>query len=285
MSAIGSTTSSLRAQRLRALAPRVLLWFVLLVLCAAGLRAAIAPAPPPPAQHVSSGTTIDEGAEAFATAFARAYLTWDTGHPDARERALQPFLAGTLDEDGGLTPPEHDSQSVAWASVVASRRDDDRTLVTVAAQTSGDDEPVYLDVPIGRDDRGFLYVWGYPALVGPPATAPHPSLVTEDEVEDEGLATVVERALRNYLAGVRANLAADLAPGAVVSLPPHPLRLESLDELTWVRPQRRVAAAVEVADGDGGTWTLRYELEVRRRDRWYVHSLQTDPTFQPGGPQ
>ena len=113
-----------------------------------------------------------------------------------------------------------------WTAAAGARRSGNRQTVTVAAQTSAG--PVYLAVPVARDERGFLYVAAYPALVGPPATNTAADAPTEEDVEDPRLRDVVERAITNYLAGEKRNLLADLAPEAVVSLPAEPLDARSI---------------------------------------------------------
>jgi hypothetical protein len=133
---------------------------------------------------------------------------------------------------------------------------------------------------VGRDRRGFLYVSDYPALVGPPAIDSNPAPRSEDEVDDDALVDVVDRALRNYLAGNANNLTADLTPDALVSLPTEPMKVNETDQPTWVVPGRRVAVQITARDARENGWTLRYELEVEKRERWYVRSVQVDPTFR-----
>src|SRR5688572_26349103 len=71
-------------------APRALAGLVACVVMVAGVRTIIAgapePSPPPPAPAGS-----DLGAESFAEAFVRAYLTWDADQPERREQALATF--------------------------------------------------------------------------------------------------------------------------------------------------------------------------------------------------
>ena len=104
-------------------------------------------------------------------------------------------------------------------------------------------------------------------------TFPRP---TEQDVDDPELRAVSERAVRNYLAGQRRNLAADLADGAIVALPSKRLTVESVESITWAAG-RRVAVQVRASDAGSATWTLRYELAVVRRERWYVRSLHVNP--------
>ncbi len=148
--------------------------------------------------------------------------------------------------------------------------------MTVAAGTS--QGLVYLAVAVRRDERGLLSVSAAPALVGPPPVDRSADAPDEEEVEDPNVRAVADRAVRNYLAGQRENLLADLAPDATVSLPPQRLSVRSTEAVTWALPGRRVAVEVQAEDELRNRWTLRYELEVQRRDRWYVRSLHVDPT-------
>jgi hypothetical protein len=277
---IGLSTAPLRSVRAYAAVPRLLLYGLVGILCIAGLRAAVAgpaesAAPPPPPVELP-----DTSVAAFAEGFARTYLTWDEEHSESREEALSTYLADQLEDDGGLSPGDGSVQDVSWTAVVAAEPGDERTLVTVAAQTTS--RLAYLSVPVARDDRGFLTVADYPAFVGPPATSSDYDPPPEDEVDERQLAKVVERAVGNYLGRSVDNLRADLTPGAVVSLPPESMQLTDTDSITWVEEPSRVAIQVEAEDDAGDSWTLRYELEVTKSDRWYVRSLQVDPTFQGG---
>ena len=75
----------------------------------------------------------------------------------------------------------------------------------------------------------------------------------------------------------RDNLRADLDRGAVVSLASAAMTVRSTDSVTWAAP-RRVAVTIAAEDVEGAEWTLRYELSVVRRDRWYVRAISIDPT-------
>jgi hypothetical protein len=279
---VNARSASLRIARLRALAPRALFYVAMLVLVIAGLRAAIeGPAKPAILPLRPMATAGDLGERSFAEAFARAYLTWDDADPELHAHALAPYLSSDLDADGGLSPAPGSSQGVIWTTVLGAHSSGQRDIVTIAAQTTR--RLVYLSVPITRDARSFLAVSGYPAFVGPPATTNRPTSRPEDEVEDPQLKAVVERAVTNYLARANRNLLADLTPGAVVSLPPQALDVKSVDTVTWVKAPGRVAAEVAAVDDNKDTWTLRYELDVLKRDRWYVRSVEIDPTFKGGG--
>lgn len=256
-------------------APRMLIGALVLVLMAAGLRATVA-GQPTPVSPTAPSAVMDTGALAFAEAFARAYLTWDPDRPELQQDAVSRFIVDQLDSGAGVD--QRDVQSVLWASAAGVEQQGAREVVTVDAET---DRGAYqLVVPVQRDHEGFLAVVGYPALVGDVATSLERELPDAPEVEDAQLRAVVGRAVRNYLAGERRNLLADLDPSAVVSLPDRPLVVRSLEEVAWSQPRRRVSARASVADGST-VLTLTYELAVVRRERWYVRAIAADPSNPP----
>lgn len=268
------------SMRARARAPRIALYALVGVLSFAGLRATLAPAEQTVARVPVVRAETDQAALSFAEAFVRVYLTWEAGKEAERELQLEPFLPDELDADGGLEPTGVSSQEVVWTAVTGSERVAGRTNVVVVARTS--DSTLQLSVPVARSKDGFLSIAAYPAIVGPPIVDEEASVPEESAVEDAALEAVVTRAVENYLALSRTNLMADLDPEAIVTLPNDPLDVLSVGAVTWVEPRRRVAATVEAEDGDGNYWTLRYELSVRKSDRWYVRSLQVNPTFEGG---
>jgi hypothetical protein len=280
MTDIAPVTRSLWTVRLRARVPQIIVGLCALILMAAGVRATFAPRTQSAAPRPVARTVNDEGAEAFAEGFARAYLSWDTDNLEDRAQRLKPYV-GALDADGGLQPARGTSQQVMWTAVVGESRAPEARLITLAVQTTR--QLVHLSVPVSRDRRGYLSIRAYPAVVGPPAIDPEATAPRERDVDDDALVDVVERAVRNYLAASRTNLLADLTPDALVSLPSEPLTVTHTDRVSWVTAAHRVAVEVDARDRSGSTWTLRYELEVRKRDRWYVQSVQVDPTFRSAG--
>ena len=274
-----STTVSLRRLRWRARAPRIALYSAVAILCLAGLRAALS-GPVAISQPVRHQGVFDHGGAAFAEAFARAYLAADPREPEVRERRLAAYLADELEPDGGRASGRAGPRAVEWTAVVSQERRAGRLIVTVAAAME-DGRLVHLAVPVARDRRGFLAVPAYPALVGAPASNPRIASRHEREVEDLQLRAVAERAITNYLAGERRDLLADLAADAVVSLPPEPLRVRASDAVEWAG-RGIVAVQIEAEDREGAVWTLRYELGVVRRERWYVRSLAVDPRARGG---
>ena len=99
------------------------------------------------------------------------------------------------------------------------------------------------------------------------------------EVSDPALRTVVERALRNYLAGSAAELAADLTSTARVSLPAQALSLESVQRLSLSPEGGQALSAIVLAqDARGARYTLAYALDVDRvAGRWEIAAIQMDP--------
>jgi Conjugative transposon protein TcpC len=260
-----------------------LLRYLLCALSVAGLAASVRFAVAPPRSAAPASTAArpaprDPAAEGFAALFARRYLTWDAAEPQVSERSLQPFLSSQMEPDAGLQLPTSGQQTVEWVEVVQERAPQPGEHVyTLAAQTNPAGL-VYLTVSVVRSADGTLALAGYPAFVGAPAAGPARQARRLSEVTDPALATVVQRALRNYLAGSAGELAADLTSAARVSLPGLALALESVQRLDWTPGGSSVLAVVQAEEGRGVQYTLAYELDVaREQGRWEVSAVQTDP--------
>lgn len=282
------TTVSLRSVRFRARLPRAALFACIAILSIAGLKAIARGAPAATAPSGAAAPGVDAAAVSFAEGFVRTYLSFSEQDAQLRDEELARYLPAALSGDGGLEPVSGVDQQVAWTAVSGVAHGSvtvvAQTLTTYPAATRAGEgrsqrATIYLDVAVGRDRKGFLYVKDYPAVVGAPPTTRAPRPPALRPVEDAGLTTVARRALTNYLGGARENLLADLTPGAVVSLPAQRMRMADVGDVVWARPGRRVAVQVE-AESPAGRWTLRYELDVWRSDRWYVRSIQVDPTFK-----
>jgi hypothetical protein len=266
--------------------PRYVIYALALAgVCASARFALDPPRVALPASLLRRPTPEDLAAEGFATLFARAYLTWEAQHPEARERALAPFVGSGMEANAGFQPPVGSGeppidQQVQWTQVVQQRQPWPAEIVyTIAAQTNTVGL-LYLTVSVLHKPGGGLALAGYPAFVGPPASGP---AQTEPagrlrEVSEPALSAVVERALRNYLAGSPSELAADLAPGARVSLPGIELALQSLQSLQWAPGAGAVIALVQAQDQGGAQYTLAYELDVLRvQGRWEIAAIQMNP--------
>ncbi|HEY5044336.1 MAG TPA: conjugal transfer protein [Solirubrobacteraceae bacterium] len=265
--------------------PRYLLSALAVAGLAASARFAIDPPRPAPAKVLAPGPAPpDLAAEGFALLFARSYLTWNAAEPQAHERDLAAFAGPGIDPDAGLQPPSSGEQRVEWAEVVQEREpvpaDPNQHVYTVAAQT--DDAGLqYLTVSVVRTAGGSLALAGYPAFVGAPAGGPAQASSSQGhlrEVDEPALATVVARALRNYLSASGSELAADLTSGARVSLPTASLSLEAVQRLDWAPGAGAVIAVVAAEDARGARYTLAYELDVARvQGRWEVSAIQMNP--------
>jgi Conjugative transposon protein TcpC len=258
---------------------RYMLYALSLAGLAASARFAIAPPTPAlPVAAIQQPAAPDRAAEAYAALFARRYLTWNAAEPQASARALEAFLGPGMETAAGLELAASGEQQVAWAEVVQAREPaPGEHVYTVAAQTDTAGV-LYLTVSVTRTADGGLALAGYPAFVGAPTVEPAELPAHPREVADPALATVVERALRNYLAAAPSELAADLSSGARVSLPSQPLTLESIEHMVWAQEGSAVVATVQALDGRGVRYTLAYELEVlRAQGRWEVSAVQVEP--------
>ncbi len=265
--------------------PRYLVSALVFAGIAASARFAIdPPRVTTPRVAVGGPAAPDLAAEGFAAQFARDYLTWNAADPQVRESDLAAFAGPGIDPGVGLQPPSSGEQRVEWAEVVQARElaparpaGPREHIYTVAAQT--DDAGLqYLTVPVARTAEGSLALGGYPAFVGAPASGPAQAQAQGREVKEPALATVVGRALRNYLSASSEELAADLTGNAHVSLPTPPLSLESVQRLDWASGPGAVLAILQANDARGARYTLAYELDVARvQGRWEVSAIQMDP--------
>jgi hypothetical protein len=264
-------------------AARALPRYLLYGLCAAGLAAsarfAIAPPRPPvPTTPQRPSASLDLAAQGYATLFARRYLTWSAADAEASQRLLASFAGPGIDADAGLQLPSTGEQRVESAEVVQARQPaPGEHVYTVAAQTDTAGL-LYLTVGVVRKADGTLALTGYPAFVGPPASSSARAPARTREVTDSALATVVGRALRNYLVASEEELAADLASSARVSLPSMALVLTSVERLSWSSAGSSVLAVIQARDGRGVSYTLDYEIDVAAvAGRWEVTAIQMDP--------
>ncbi len=188
------------------------------------------------------------------------------------------MTGSAIEPDAGLSLPATGQQHVLWADVVQARvLGAARHVYTVAAQTDTSGL-LYLTVGVTRRADGALALIGYPAFVGAPAASPAQAPGHPPEVTDAALATVVERAMRNYLGASPGELAADLSSGARVSVPNAPLTLDATRQLDWAPDKRSVLTVVEAQDVRGARYTLAYELDVAEANgRWEVSAIQMDP--------
>jgi hypothetical protein len=280
MSSAALERRSVRRARVAARAPRWGFLVAVAVLSLAGLVSIVRGAPPSAGPAIAKPASVDDDVAVlgFAEAFARAYLAYDVADPEARVESLAPFVSGELDEQAAVGLPLEGRRRVTWTATLGQRPvGPGRVAVTVAVAVSGDPLLRLLAVTVARAPDGRLAVAQPPALIGA-AGAPFVEAPDGVEVADGALRAVVERALGNYLAGARENLRADLVAGARMPVPRPALRLIELTDLIWVG-RDAIAATLLAEDRDGGVYTLRYELAVRRRDRWYLAGLRAGSAF------
>jgi hypothetical protein len=273
------TSQPLWRVRLAREAPRYLVCAASVAGLAASARFAIAPPRVTGATPTATaGDRQDLAAQGFAVLFVRRYLSWSAARPAGAESPLSNF-AGSLEPDAGFVAPARGEQHVEWAEVVQSRTPAaGEHVYTIAAQTDSAGL-LYLSVAVTRDAHGALSLAGYPSFVGAPSNAPAGSPPRLREVADRALTTVVTRALRNYLADLPGELAADLTSDARVSLPSLSLVLDRVASTRWEPDGMSLDAVVETHDGRGAQYVLAYELDVAlRQGRWEVSAIQTDPT-------
>jgi len=264
--------------RVRRELPRYLLCACACAGLLASLRFAVAPPRSAPGAASKPGPAPDRAAAAFAVLFARRYLTWTASRPEDSIQALASYAGPGIEAGAGFTPPASGEQRVAWAEVIQEREPAAHELIYTVAVDTDSAGLLYLSVAVARDREGDLYLSRYPAFVGPPGAVPAAAPAHAREVNDPALATVAQRALRNYLAESAGEMQADLTSGARVSLPPSPLELLSLARLTWAPEGRSVVAVVQARDARGADYTLAYELDVTdAQGRWEVSALQTEP--------
>lgn len=270
---------SVRRSRFYGRWPRYALGLAVVLFLALGVRSVLAGATRVEVASRASGST-DVSAEDFACQFARAYLSYDAADPAAREKALAPFAGEVLGAAGGFSP-RSGSRRVEWVEPASDQRAlAGGRVITVAAAVSGRPQPVYLAVTVRHPPGRPLALAGYPSIVGAPAVSSAAPGPVGPEVEDRQVRAVVDRVLRNYLAGDAPDLKADLTPDAQVTLPTLDLRLHSLERLEWIGhlSSGAVLATVEAGDGSGADYTLSYELGLVHRERPYVDFVEVVPT-------
>jgi Conjugative transposon protein TcpC len=271
------TSVPMRKLRLGARAPRVALFATLGVLCLAGVRGIVSP-PTGKVASVAPAPQQDIAVEQFAAQFVRGYLTYSAGNAEVHQGAIANYLNQTVGSDAGFDAgASHGSQTVLWTAplqdqpALAGGR-----IVTVAAQTSTSATPTYMAVNVRRLGDGSLALGGYPSFVGAPqANASYAPPVRQD-VADGQLKDVATRVVTNYLGGNSQDLAADVVPGARVTLPTQALHVTQVQAVQSTGPGGVLITAV-AQDSRGANYTLSYELGVTRRERWYATSIEVFP--------
>jgi hypothetical protein len=275
---------------------RAVLWLLIAVLLIRGLADVLEPnrpAAPVAAPAEAPAAWPDEDAKAFAAQFSRAYLTYAPRDPEASADAIRAFAAPEL---ATAIAPEYDertrAQAVAAATVARSvALDDGRALVTVAVAVEGAPDPLYLTVPVARDDAGGLVVSDLPSFAAAPAraTVTEPAGDPLPSAEREQIEPVVSRFLQAYLAGDAAAMEYLVPAGTTITAPAPGHELEGVASLSLASPakgdERLVLASVRARQVESGAiFSLRYRLLLERGEdrRWYVAAVNTAPPREGG---
>jgi hypothetical protein len=255
---------------------RAAIWAVIALLLVRGLGTVLAPQAASHQNDRLRSHGADPASASLAVRFARAYIE------DPAPRALTPFLAEGAKAGGGR-PATGDGAEVAQAEVAATHElGGGRAVLTVACDLR-DGRSVYLAVPISRSGAGEAAVSGAPWVVAGPSTAgvegerPRP-LAGPDAGAIRALAA---KFLPAYLAARSArDLSYLLVPEASVT--PLAGALEPLGPGGSVAQlgdgegrRRTVVASGRFRDpASGAVYRLAYRLELVRRNRWYVRSVE-----------
>jgi hypothetical protein len=265
-----------RHARLAGAAPRLAMYVLIAVLCAAGVGSIVRGHKTINERFVRAGRSLDLAAAEYATEFTRAYLTYSSARPGARAEALSRFTNSTIDNEAGVTPESE--QSVSWAEPVQEQpQPGGEDLVTVAAQTSTDATPQYLAVPVIRVAGGALAIADYPSFVGAPTVASGYQAANQEAVADSNLIAMVTRVVTNYLDDDAQDLQADLAPGVQLSLPSVAMTVKHVINVTWAYGTSVVEVDVQAANSAGTSFSLAYLIGVTRHERWYATSISVNP--------
>ena len=271
--------------RFRTNLPRYVLYAVAIV----AIVRAVLPnpsAPNPKPTPVRAANSVDLPAQSLAVQFAETYLTYNAADPQQRDRALASIVgqnSSALNQAAGVALPSRGSDRVTSAQVVSQHPGAGGTAYTVQADTTTDGV-AYLAVTVARHS-GAVRLVGEPALVGPPQVSTavqDPASVSDRQVSDAAIGTVVTRALTNYLKGNQQNLQSDLATGVSVTVPTMALSHIQVGQIDWLTEGHSVGVGVQAMDKSGATYTLHYTVALEQQpspggSRWFISGINSSP--------
>lgn len=219
------------------------------------------------------------GLRAFPAMFAREYLTWQPTAPDERAERLRPYLAPGLDRQAGWTGSEGNGQQVQETWVYSTQQlSETRWEVTVAARILPD-RTLFLSVPVAATPQGGWVVYGYPALVPPPAAgafAEPPYFGQESTDQGDRAKTLLTGFFRAYFE--QGDATYYLAPGTSVRAMRGGWAFDSVSKVVLLSQGTGTWAIADVGARDtatGARFTFRYTLQLTERDgRWYIQAIQ-----------
>lgn len=236
------------------------------------MRGSVAPRTQPAPS--ASAPQVDQAAEAFATRFATAYLTYDSAGPDDYRNAVSPYLADGLSPNVLWNGQGHESVSMALPVAYLPKG----PVVIVAVQIDGH-RWQYVAVPLIHDGNTYA-VAAKPALVPPPARdrrPQRPSYPEEDAALEQQLQANLSAFFQAYSGGGQTQLSYFTAPGAnLTGL--QGIRFDSLQGLrVFAGDQRQRMALADVRWKDsasGGSLTQTYALTLDQiNGKWLVASI------------
>ena len=264
---------------------RVLFVAVLLVLLLLGVRDVLRPFVPflagrqPPTADPAAAYPR-EAAQAFAVRFALSYETYDSAHPEVRQKALAPYLADGADLAAGWDG--NGKQSAVHALPSGIDVQDAREAQVTVAVLIDNGRWVYVSVPVIANQGAFA-VAAAPALVPSPGKAataqPGPDLNFQD---DSALSNQLRASVTTFFSAYARSKTNDLdyysAPGVhfpglggAVDL----AELTSLSVALGPSDRRVAVAGVRWVDrATGASFVQPYRLELALyADRWLVSQI------------
>lgn len=264
---------------------RALVILVLLSLLLLGVRDIVRnelvrtlPTPVPSGGGAAQGNGFpQQAAEVYATRFALAYETYDSGNPTAHMNALQQYLP-----DGSDAMVGWDGQGKQVATTAlpygVDAQSATRGTVDVAVEVDGG-RWLYLAVPVITDGHGFV-IPAAPSLQEPPAKVPAPSPSADQG--DPSLEQTLNQPIANFFKAYAASSSTDLAryvtPGANVRGLRGTVQLAALVDLHVSQggpSSRQAVARVRWSDSSGASFVQSYRLALDfLNGQWYVSSVQ-----------
>jgi conjugative transposon protein TcpC len=268
---------------------RCVFWALVLLLLGRGTLEIAAGLRPAAEQLVgkprASMQVREREAAAFATGFARAYLSFSPAHPERHAAALKPYASSWLGEHAGIELSTGGSaQRVVGAEPArVLRLDRSHLFVTVAVELAPPRAaPIYLTVPISGSPGGALAVVDYPSFSPPPRRAAlrEPDHEPLDSRARPQIEDLLRRFFPIYLSGRSDELAYFLPPGRTLDALSTHYDFVDLTTLEGSESDRSgqpvVLAEIRVRDQQTrATYLLRYRLKLELRGRWYVAAINT----------
>jgi hypothetical protein len=268
---------------------RLVLWLAIALLLVRGALDVVSGSAPAIAElgrkQPGNVQVNEREAAAFATAFARAYLTYAPKDPERHAIAVEPYASSWLGAHAGLElPAVGRAQRVVDAQPARVVRLEPRQLlVTVAVQLQPPrPAPLYLTVPVAGSSTGALAVVSYPSFAPGPRRAlfPEPQPHPLDAAQRAPVEDLLRRFFPLYLSGRSGELAYFLPAGRRLDALASPYAFVELVRAEIAAPMRGrraiVVARLRARDEQTqATYLLAYRLELELRERWYVAAINT----------